>query len=446
MNKNINDSIPSKIFIKPSKLKNHTLILDTLLPGDKSISHRAYMLASICENNSQFSNLSVATDCQNTKITCQQLGVNITQHDGITYIKGQGKQGLKASKNIINVGNSGTGIRLLTGLLSGMPFDSQISGDESIQNRPMSRIITPLNQMGAKITGVPKNKALFAPLTIKGTSLKGISYTLPVPSAQVKSAILFAGLYATGKTQIIEPLVSRDHSERMLRYFGADILCKDQCISITSAKPLINPQENKPIVIPNDMSAAAFFIVFAACQDNCTFILRKVSANPQRMKLIYILKQMGLDIIIENEQTEMEPYCDLVINSSKLRNIEIDKSIIAQIIDEIPILAIAGCFAKGKFEIKNAKELRVKESDRIHAMVQLLQNMGAVVNETEDGFSFEGPVKIKDFSCDSMGDHRIAMSAIIAAHLANVEAEVNNCECIGTSFPTFLDCLAKIKV
>lgn len=308
----------------------------------------------------------------------------------------------------------------------------------------MARIIDPLSHMGALIKASPKKHALYAPLHITGTPLKGISYTLPIPSAQVKSAILLAGLYASETTQIIEPTLSRDHTERMLRYFGADILMTDNHISITGNKPLRNPKPSTPILIPNDMSAAAFFSVFAACHQNCSLILRNVSSNPQRTQIIKLLQQMGLNYIIENEQQSVEPYCDLVINSSKLHNIPIPSNIIPQIIDEIPILAIAGCFATGKFEIKNAAELRVKESDRITTMVTLLKQMGADVTETNDGFSFEGPVKIKPFTCDSMGDHRIAMSAIIAAQLANVKASIKNCECINTSFPTFMTCLRKI--
>ncbi|MEK9657650.1 MAG: 3-phosphoshikimate 1-carboxyvinyltransferase [bacterium] len=436
-----------ELTITPKQLKNHTLILDETLPGDKSISHRAYILASLCNNNSLFENMSEATDCKNSRQALKSLGIPIKNIKKKTAIHGQGLKGLKPPPSCINVGNAGTAIRLLTGILAAQPFNSEISGDKSIQQRPMDRIINPLGQMGAIIKGKARNNKRFAPLNIIGQKqLKGILYQLPIASAQVKSALLFAGLYAQEKTVIIEETPSRDHSERLLRYFGADILCKKNHISITNTKPLNNPHPNTALFIPNDPSAAAFFIVLAACHPSCTLILRKVSLNPQRIAFLDILKHMGLNYHIENKIETWEPYGDIIVNSSELKNISIPKEIIPQIIDEIPILAIAGCFARGTFAITDAKELRVKESDRIHNMVCLLSNMGIDVTEKEDGFSFKGPVKITPFHCDSQHDHRIAMSAIIAAQAGQVSATIKDCNCIKTSFPKFFDSLEKILI
>eukprot|EP01047_Picozoa_sp_COSAG01_P000392 COSAG01_NODE_7_length_54400_cov_1218.054935_16_plen_460_part_00 len=445
--------------IDPKSLKNHTLVLGINdLPGDKSITHRAYMLASLCNNNSIIENPSLAEDCENSRKAMQQLGVPIatTKHNSklksqsySCQVKGQGLLGLCQPKNNIDVGNAGTCIRLLTGILSAQKFDSQISGDKSIQKRPMDRIMNPLNQMGAAIAGQAVHNKCYPPLIIKGKQdLQGIPYKLPMPSAQVKSAILFAGLYAKGKTSIIENTVSRDHSEKLLRYLGADILetkeKNQNVISISNSKPLVNPKPDQALFIPNDMSAAAFFIVLAACSNNCTFILRQVGMNPQRRVILDILEKMGLKYHLENHIDTWEPYADIIVNSSKLQNFRIPAEHIPQFIDEIPILAIAGCFATGRFEITGASELRVKESDRITAMVSLLTSLGAKVTETSDGFYFNGPVDIKPFSCDSFGDHRIAMSAIIAAHLGQVKASIKNCDCIKTSFPNFMHCLKKL--
>ena len=433
----------------PQDFKNHTLVLDANdLPGDKSITHRAYILTTLCNNNSIIENPSLAEDCEHTRLVMQSLGGNLSapkKENNLfrSYVKGRGLK-LKKPAKMLYIGNSGTALRLITGLLAAQDFDSQMTGDNSIQKRPMDRIIDPLSLMNVRIQATVNHQKRCAPLLIEGNpKLKGIAYDMPIASAQVKSSLLLAGLYAQGKTTVIEPAPSRDHSEKLLRYLGADILTKNNIISITPHKTLRNPNENSPIFIPNDFSAAAFFIILAAASENCTFILRKVSLNPQRCKLLNVLKTMGLNYFIENRQEHSEAYGDIIVNSSKLYNVQISKEHIAQFIDEIPILAIAGCFAQGRFCISGAKELRVKECDRIMAMVKLLRNMGATVEEQDDGFSFEGPVKIKDFHCQSFGDHRIAMSAIIAAHIAKVKVSVDDIDCIQTSFPRFLDCLKK---
>lgn len=417
-------------------------------PGDKSISHRALMISALAKGTYRFSNFLFSEDCMHTMKIFKQMGVQIKKNSlkKEIEIQGVGLRGLKKPNQILDVGNSGTLIRLITGILSAQPFTCKITGDESIQARPMKRIIDPLSQMGAKISGTTseKNNDICPPLTIQGNpNLNPIEYTLPMASAQVKSAILLAGLYGDGKTTIYEKECSRDHTERMLKLFGMDIQINNKKIELYGNKEL--ESQIKEIMIPADISSAAFLIVLGLILPNSTVILKNVGLNPTRNKVISILVQAGANITILNEKSDyFEPYADIQVKSSKLENIKITKENISNIIDEIPILSIAALFGKGVFKVTHAKELRFKESDRIHSIVKMIQSMGGDIIEFEDGFELKGSGISKIFSVNSFGDHRIAMSAIIAAIASGQNACVSNCDCIQTSFPNFWELLNQI--
>lgn len=431
----------------------HTLKPQTILseiPGDKSISHRAIIIGSLAENESVFSRFLFAEDCVNTAKIFQALGVPITldANTKTVTVKGVGLKGLKAPSLALDTGNSGTGIRLITGVLAGQTFNSIITGDTSIQKRPMKRITDPLKSMGAQITGqsITGKDDVFPPLTITGTpNLSALNYTLPVASAQVKSALLFASLYADGNSRLTEPKVSRNHTEVMLKTYGAD-LKQDQHTWISSGKsPLKNPIST-PHIIPADFSSAAFFIVLGLLLPHTTWSLTHIGTNPTRTSLAKILKLMGASITIEENQTSnIEPFGTFTVQTSSLHNITVPVEEIPFLIDEIPILAIAALFGTGQLKITQAKELRVKESDRIASIVHIIEQMGGDITEQEDGFILHGKNgKIRPFTVNSNGDHRIAMSAIIAAIAGNVEATIENIDCINTSFPNFFQILASL--
>jgi 3-phosphoshikimate 1-carboxyvinyltransferase len=425
-------------------LKNQVLSI----PGDKSISHRAVMIGSLAKGEYKFTNFLFSEDCLHTIEIFKLLGINITA-DTIkkeVLIQGKGLWGLTPAKQTLDVGNSGTLIRLITGVLAAQNFTSTITGDESIQTRPMKRVITPLSLMNANITGQSGTTDTLPPLTIYGNpKLQPIHYTLPMASAQVKSAILLAGLYCQGTTIITEPTPCRDHTERMLQLFGADLTVNQTQIKLTGAKELSS--NLKEITIPSDLSSAAFFIILGLINKNCQFTLKQIGLNPTRNRLLQVLQQMGANISIQNQdQTYFEPMGDLLITSSNLNNITINPADIPNLIDEIPILAVAALFGKGIFKITNAQELRVKESDRIKAIVQSITAMGGTITEYPDGFEIIGNEgKIQDFEIDSFGDHRIAMSAIIAAIASNKQATIKNCACIATSFPNFFELLNSLQ-
>ena len=415
------------------------------IPGDKSISHRAIILGALSSTPSTFTRFLTAEDCLNTLSIFRELGVPITQSGDEVTISGVGLAGLRAPECRLDTGNSGTGIRLITGVLAGQRFSSTITGDKSIQGRPMRRVVEPLTQMGARISGcaIEGRADIFPPLTISGAfPLNGIRYRLPVASAQVKSAVLLAGLFADSPTVIEEPELCRDHSERMLKGFGADILRDGELISLAPG-PLANPRPEIPIRIPADFSSAAFFLVLGTCGVPVT--LTGVGLNPTRDSLLHVLLRMGANIqIIDRQGDDFEPYGTLVVAPSPMENVEIFADEIPFIIDEIPILAVAALFSKGTLRVRNAAELRVKESDRIAAIGRFVAAMGGRITEFEDGFELAGPVTIQPFDVESGGDHRIAMASIIAAVCANVSATVRNCECINTSFPNFFDILSKV--
>jgi 3-phosphoshikimate 1-carboxyvinyltransferase len=414
----------------------------TTIPGDKSISHRAVILGSLAEGTSHFTNVLFSEDCINTITIFQDLGVTITT-DPINHhmtITGVGLQGLKQPQKVLDVGNSGTGIRLISGVLAGQTFTSQITGDASIQKRPMKRIADPLSQMGATIIGET------APLKIIGKKpLNSIQYNSPVASAQVKSSILFAGLYADGPTTVTEPQLSRDHTERFMKAYGINLHQENLTVTITPPYKL-TPPSTEPIPIPSDFSSAAFWIVFSLITPNTELELTNIGLNPTRATLLEILQKMGGNIEVIPDQNQLEPTGTIRVKTSHLTNIPIKKDWIPFIIDEIPILAVAGLFADGTLSIRNAKELRVKESDRIQGIINLVQAIGGTIQETEDGFDLSPLINPKNFTMNSLGDHRLAMSAFIAALAAGVEAEIQDVACIQTSFPNFFQIAKECEI
>ena len=420
---------------KVNKLKGNIFV-----PGDKSISHRSLILGSISQGETRVYNLLNSLDCLRTLECMQALGVKIElDENNSVNIKGKGLYGLQEAKGILDVGNSGTTIRLLTGLLSGQNFYSVLNGDNSIRKRPMKRVVQPLRLMGADIWG--REDGHFAPLSIKGSKLNPFQYTLPVASAQVKSALLLAGLYATGETVIREPLSTRDHTERMLEIMRADIKISPPEIKIKGGTEL----RSTDIFIPGDISSAAYFIAAASILRDSQIIIKQVGVNPTRTGIIEILKKMGTKIDILNYQIKSnEPQADLMIEYSKLKGVEIKKENVPFLIDELPLIAVVATQAQGKTVVNGARELRVKETDRIKAIVSELKKMGADIEEREDGFTVNGPTRLQGAVCESYNDHRIAMSLAVAALLAEGKTVIKTSECIDISFPGFEKTLQKL--
>ncbi len=409
-------------------------------PGDKSISHRSLMLGSLATGTTLVRDFLISDDTLSTANAMRALGASIEISGTQVLVKGNGLHGLKEPDKIIDCGNSGTTTRLLIGLLSPQQFTSTLTGDKYLQARPMKRVVGPLAQMGAKINGNEEGNKL--PLTIIGSNLKGISYELPVASAQVKSAILLAGLYAEGETEVIEPEPSRDHTERMLTYLGVPIKKNGHSIKINKVSK-INPGE---IIVPSDISSAAFFIVAALITPGSEVLIKNVGINPLRTGVIDILKNMGGDIESINERgVKGEPIGDILARSSNLHATEISGDIIPKAIDELPLVAVAASFAEGTTLIKDAKELRVKETDRIHAMATELGKLGAEVEEFEDGMSIIGTQALTGATCSSWGDHRIAMSIAIAALRAKGETEIIEADCVSVSYPGFFEVIDELR-
>lgn len=403
------------------------------VPGDKSISHRSLILGSIAQGETRIYKFLNSLDCLKTLECMQALGVKIElDENNSVKIKGKGLYGLQEAKGILDVGNSGTTIRLLTGLLGGQSFYSVLSGDDSIRRRPMKRVIEPLKLMGADIWG--RKDGQFAPLSIRGNKLNPLHYTLPVASAQVKTALLLAGLYTIGETVVKEPLPTRDHTERMLEIMQADIKISPPEIKVMGGKEL----KGADIFIPGDISSAAYFIAAASILRDSQIIIKQVGINPTRTGIIEILKKMGAKINILNYRIKSnEPRADLMIEYSKLKGVEIKKKNVPFLIDELPLIAVMATQAQGKTVVSGAKELRVKESDRIKAIVSELKKMGADIEEREDGFAVNGPTRLQGAVCESYNDHRIAMSLAVAALLAEGKTVIKNSECIDISFPEF---------
>ena len=419
---------------KVSKLNGRITI-----PADKSITHRAIMLSSLATGKSYINNYLKSDDCLMTMNAFKQMGVNIEQTENSLTITGAGINGLKNPGKEIYAGNSGTTTRLLSGVLAGQNFSSTITGDASLSKRPMKRVIEPLSLMGANITAKENN---FLPMTISPKEpLKSISYTSPVASAQVKSCILFAGLYADGTTTVTEPIKSRDHSERMFKTFGADISVDGLSVSVKKCNGLYAQE----VTVPCDISSAAFFIVAGLIVPNSNIKILNVNINKTRDGILTVLKSMGADIVLDNVRTVSgEDVADIEIKTSKLNSISFGKEIVPSLIDEIPVIVLAATQAEGQTIISGAKELKVKESDRIHSVASQLNKMGADIKETDDGFIINGPAKLKGAMVDSFDDHRIAMMLSIAGLTAEGETEVLNSDCVKISFANFYEVLKQI--
>ena len=416
------------------------LMGEVVTPGDKSISHRAVILSSLAEGTSTINGFLRSEDTLSTLNAFINMGVKIDVTPKVMNINGVGIHGLKKPIKIIDAGNSGTTARLLMGLLCGQEFISELTGDKYLRKRPMRRVTGPLMLMGADITG--ENNAENLPMVIRGQMLQSIKYTLPVASAQVKSAIILAGIFAEGETEIIEPQKTRDHTERMLKHLGSPLKTNGDSIFVSPVEKL-NPSK---LNIPSDISSAAFFIVAALINKGSEIILRNVGLNTARTGILDILKRMGGWVEIENKRKECgEPVGDLVVKSSDLKGIEINGEDIPRTIDELPIIAAAACFAEGRTVIKDAMELRVKETDRIKAVVSEFSKLGADITELEDGMIINGSQHLKGSICDSWGDHRIAMSLAVAATLSQGETTINNSECVNISYPEFFDTLSALR-
>lgn len=404
------------------------------VPGDKSISHRAIMLGALADGVSQFRGFLLGEDCLSTIACFRQMGVSIALEGDTVTVHGAGLSGLTPPKDILYTGNSGTTTRLMAGILAGQPFDSIITGDSSIAQRPMARIISPLRQMGAHISG---REEKFCPLVIKGSRLSGIEYRLPVASAQLKSCLLLAGLFAHGKTRLIEPAPSRNHTEIMLRQMGAEVRSEDTSVLLTPP-PCLSPLS---FTIPGDISSAAFFIVAALITKDSEITIEHVGINPTRTGILDVLQEMGADITLKNCQTTGEPVCDIVARSSTLHGTVIGGNIIPRLIDELPILAVAAAFAQGETIISDAAELKVKESNRITAMVSELSKAGVCVQETADGMKIQGGAPVQAGVFDSYHDHRIAMSMAVLALGADGCSELQHADVVSISYPGFFDIL-----
>lgn len=408
------------------------------IPGDKSISHRSIMFGSLAEGTTEVSGFLEGADSLATLAAFRAMGIEISDPvDGRLSIKGAGLHGLKAADSALDVGNSGTSMRLLAGILSGQSFDSELIGDESLSRRPMSRVAAPLSLMGAQVDtdagGTP-------PLKIKGNKhLVGIEYPMPMASAQVKSCLLLAGLYAQGETAVIEPAATRDHTERMLRAFGVEVTTQGSRASLKSGQKL----KATSIDIPADISSATFFLVAAAIAKNSELCLQKVGINPTRDGIIHILKLMGADIELTNERLlGDEPVADIVVRSSPLQGIDIPEELVPLAIDEFPAIFIAAACASGVTRLTGAEELRVKETDRIQVMADGLKVLGIKNKVLDDGIEITGGL-IKGGKVDSCGDHRTAMSFAIAALRAQKPIEILDCDNVSTSFPNFVDLAAE---
>lgn len=409
------------------------------VPGDKSISHRAVMFGALAEGTTRVTNFLRGADCLSTIGCFRKMGIRIEENADEILICGQGLHGLHAPASVLDVGNSGTTTRLISGILAGQDFTSELNGDESIQSRPMKRIIEPLSQMGAQIESIRGNGC--APLRIKGAPLRGIHYTSKVASAQVKSCILLAGLYADGVTSVTEPYLSRNHTEIMLKAFGADITSEGTTAFVRPGRDLYAQE----IRVPADISSAAYFIAAALIVPGSEIHIPNVGVNPTRDGFLRICREMGADIELCNENNDSgEPTADLLIRRSSLHGTIVGGAVIPTLIDELPLVAALACYADGTTVIKDAQELRVKESNRIDVMVENLRAMGARITATEDGMVIEGGYPLRGAVIDSHLDHRIAMTFAVTALAADGETEIRGADCVRISYPGFYEDLARI--
>ena len=410
----------------------HPLKGEVTVPGDKSISHRAVMFGALSKGTTEVTNFLQGADCLSTIDCFRRLGIAIENTSEKIIVHGKGLHGLTKSDKILDVGNSGTTTRLISGILAGQNFETILNGDESIQSRPMKRIMEPLSLMGADIASLRDNNC--APLRIAGSPLHGIHYTSKVSSAQVKSCILLAGLYADGLTSVTEPSVSRNHTELMLRGFGANVVCRDKTAAITPDPELIGQK----IEVPGDISSAAYFIAAGLIVPGSEILVKNVGINPTRDGIIRVCQAMGADITLLNKREHGgEPVADILVRYSSLEATTIEGEIIPTLIDELPMIAVMACFAKGTTVIKDAAELKVKESDRIAVMVDNLSRMGAHITATDDGMIIEGGFPLHGAEIDSHLDHRIAMSFAVAALASEGETTIKDADCVKISYPNF---------
>lgn len=411
---------------------------DVTVPGDKSISHRAVMFGALADADTHITGFLMGEDCLSTISCFKKMGVSIDVSEQEVVVHGVGLHGLKAPDELLYTGNSGTTTRLLCGILAGQPFSSTVNGDASIQKRPMGRIMKPLREMGADISGKDGN---LCPLTIHPAPLHGIRYTMPVASAQLKSAILLAGLFADSPTTVVEPAPSRDHTERMLRGLGAQVVSNGTKITLTPPKALhaVN------VEVPGDISSAAYFLVAGLILPDSDIVIRNVGINPTRTGILDALESMGANIERLNERGTVESICDLRVRSSHLHGTTICGDMIPRLIDEIPVLAVAAAFAEGETVIRDAQELKVKESNRIATMTTELSKTGADVRETEDGMIIRGgkPLHGADFA--SYADHRVAMSMAVCALACEGDSSIDDPDCVAISYPTFFETLDALK-
>ena len=418
----------------------HPLKGEITVPGDKSISHRAVMFGALSKGTTEVTNFLQGADCISTIDCFRRLGIAIENTSEKIIVHGKGLHGLTKSDKILDVGNSGTTTRLISGILAGQNFETILNGDESIQSRPMKRIMEPLSLMGADIASLRDNNC--APLRIAGSPLHGIHYTSKVSSAQVKSCILLAGLYADGLTSVTEPSVSRNHTELMLRGFGANVVCRDKTAAITPDPELIGQK----IEVPGDISSAAYFIAAGLIVPGSEILVKNVGINPTRDGIIRVCQAMGADITLLNKREHGgEPVADILVRYSSLEATTIEGEIIPTLIDELPMIAVMACFAKGTTVIKDAAELKVKESDRIAVMVDNLSRMGAHITATDDGMIIEGGFLLHGAEIDSHLDHRIAMSFAVAALASEGETTIKDADCVKISYPHFYEDLFRLS-
>lgn len=411
---------------------------EVTIPGDKSVSHRSVMFGSIARGTTEITNFLQGADCLSTISCFRSMGVEIENNGDTVLIHGNGLRGLQRPDEVLDCGNSGTTTRLISGILAAQDFSVTLTGDASIQKRPMKRIMTPLSMMGADIRSLNDNGC--APLAITGKKLHGIHYQSPVASAQVKSAILLAGLYADGETKVTEPYLSRNHTELMLSCFGADVRTEDTTAVIRPAAELFGQK----VLVPGDISSAAFFIAAGLMIPGSELLIRNVGINPTRDGILHVCRAMGADLALLNVKNDGEPTADLLVRSSQLHGTKIGGAIIPTLIDELPMIAAMACFAEGTTVICDAAELKVKESNRIAVMVENLTAMGADVEETEDGMIIRGGKPLHGAVIDSKLDHRIAMTFAVAGCCADGETQILGAECVNISYPGFYGDLERL--
>lgn len=420
--------------------KSRSLRGEIQIPGDKSISHRGIMLGALARGTTKITNFLQGADCLSTIRCFRQMGIEVENSCKEVLVHGKGLHGLSAPQQILDAGNSGTTVRLLSGILAAQNFPSTITGDASIQKRPMKRVMDPLTQMGACIESQNQNGC--APLDIRGTRLKGIHYQSPVSSAQVKSCVLLAGLYADQKTSVTEPTVSRDHSERMLSYLGAEVTVQGTTVAI-EPEPELNARD---IQVPGDISSAAYFIAAGLLVPGSQILIKNVGINPTRSGILKVCRAMGADIQYLNERNGCwEPSADLLVTYSPLKGTVIEGDIIPTLIDELPIIAVMAAFAQGETIIRNAEELRVKESDRIQTVTDNLSAMGADITAAPDGMSIRGGQPLTGASIRTCKDHRIAMSFAVAGMAAEGVTSLDDAQCVAISYPQFFDDLQRLS-